>query len=175
MDLFENLISDCRDADMILIGLGSQVNKESFKKEDDLNSILKIFNQFLDKKNYFIVTSHKQNIFADSDFNSRRIANPLMMEENREIEEKQWDLYNKWLSGTLNKKLVIIELGEGFNMPNLFRWPFEKVNFINLKSKLYRVHDTFYQLPENIADRGVSIQKNANVFLHELKKYICNK
>ena len=43
MDLFENLISDCRNADMILIGLGSQVNKESFKKEDDLNSILKIF------------------------------------------------------------------------------------------------------------------------------------
>ena len=46
---------------------------------------------------------------------AEEVANPLMMEENREIEEKQWDLYNKWLSGTLNKKLIIIELGEGFD------------------------------------------------------------
>ena len=55
--------------------------------------------------------------------------------DNEENGQKQWDLYNKWLSATLNKQLLIIELGEDFNHPNVFRWPFEKIVFIIKKVK----------------------------------------
>ncbi len=37
------------------------------------------------------------------------------------------ELYNKWLSGTLAKKLLVIELGEGFNNPNLIKWPLREL------------------------------------------------
>jgi NAD-dependent SIR2 family protein deacetylase len=32
-----------------------------------------------------------------------------------------WANYTKWLQNTLNKKLFILELGEGFQLPGLFR------------------------------------------------------
>lgn len=81
---------------------------------------------------------------------------------------KQWDFYNKWLQGTLNKNLVILELGEGFQMPALMRWPFEKITFINQKAKLYRVNKTFYQLPENLSEKGVAVKCDSRKFLEDL-------
>ena len=86
--------------------------------------------------------------------------------------EKQWDLYNKWLSATLNKKLMLIELGEGFLIPNLIRWPFEKVTFINQKSVLYRINGQLPQLPENISERAAAVSESSHDFLQELKNFL---
>ena len=44
--------------------------------------------------------------------------------------QKQWEKYTKWLQGTLNKKLCILELGVELNLPSIIRWPFEKWHFI---------------------------------------------
>ena len=98
------------------------------------------------------------------------VANTLedISEEVISEEKKQWDLYNKWLSATLNKRLLIIELGEGFSNPNLFRWPFEKVTLINNKAKLYRINNTFSQIPQEIAGKAISINVNSAEFLSEV-------
>ena len=74
------------------------------------------------------------------------------------------------MAGTLNKKLLLIELGEGFNNPNLFRWPFEKITMINNKAKLYRVHKNFSQIPEDIRQKAESVSDNALLFLKQLKE-----
>lgn len=71
----------------------------------------------------------------------------------------QWGLYTKWLQGTVNKKLCVIELGVGLEMPNIIRWPFEKIILYNQKSHIYRIHSSLYQLGENIGDRGTSIKE----------------
>ena len=36
----------------------------------------------------------------------------------------QWQAYTRWLAGTLNKELLILELGVGFGTPTVIRWPF---------------------------------------------------
>jgi hypothetical protein len=83
---------------------------------------------------------------------------------------KQWDLYNKWLQGSLNKNIIILELGEGFQIPNVMRWPFERIAFLNNKAKLYRVNKLFPQLDEKLGNKGVPLQISAMEFLKNLVK-----
>ncbi|MCI8775322.1 MAG: hypothetical protein HFI50_15640 [Lachnospiraceae bacterium] len=77
----------------------------------------------------------------------------------------QWNVYTKWLQGTVNKKLCVIELGAGMEMPAIIRWPFEKIVYYNQKSFLYRIHPALYQLGEKMGGRGAAIQEKSVDFL----------
>lgn len=79
----------------------------------------------------------------------------------------QWQLYTKWLQGTLNRNLCILELGVGMQFPQVVRFPFEKIGFFNQKAHFYRVHSRLYQLTEELKDRGTSIAQNPVDFLTE--------
>lgn len=81
---------------------------------------------------------------------------------------ENWTKYTKWLQGTVNKKLCILELGVGMEFPSIIRWPLEKVCFYNQKSSFFRVHETLFQLSEEIKDRGVSIKENPITFLNNM-------
>lgn len=81
----------------------------------------------------------------------------------------QWGRYTKWLQMTLNKKLCILELGVEMNLPNIIRWPFEKVAFYNQKASFFRINKTLYQLTEELGEKGVSISENAVEFLLECR------
>ena len=78
---------------------------------------------------------------------------------------KKWNLYMKWLQGSLNKKICVLELGVGMKYPTVIRWPFEKVAFINQKAKFTRVHEQLYQLTEDMKEKGISIKENPIDFL----------
>lgn len=87
---------------------------------------------------------------------------------NRYVEEgykPQWEKYTEWLQLTLNKKLCVLELGVGVNMPDIIRWPFEKVAFYNQKADFFRINETLYQMTEELGDKGVSIAMNSVDFL----------
>lgn len=79
----------------------------------------------------------------------------------------QWEKYTKWLQGTVNKKLCILELGVGMQLPNIIRWPFEKVAFYNQKASFFRINEKLYQLTEEIGEKGISIEGNARDYLLE--------
>lgn len=88
--------------------------------------------------------------------------------ENNYVEDsyqEQWGKYTKWLQMTLNKKLCILELGVEMNLPNIIRWPFEKVAFYNQKASFFRINGSLYQLTEKLGDKGTSIHENAIDFL----------
>lgn len=78
---------------------------------------------------------------------------------------EQWGRYRKWLQGTVNRELCILELGVGMHFPTVIRWPFEKVAFFNQKASFFRIHSKLYQLTEEIKDRGVSGKENPIDFL----------
>lgn len=80
-----------------------------------------------------------------------------------------WGYYTKWLQGTINKKVLILELGEGFEIPKLFKWPFEKIIFYNKKAKLIRVHHSLYQVGEEIKEKAEGIAMHSRDFL-EMKE-----
>lgn len=81
---------------------------------------------------------------------------------------EQWGIYKKWLQGTVNKRLCILELGVGMKYPTVIRWPFEKIAFFNQKAELIRVHSRLYQIAEEIKERGLGICQSPEVFLKEL-------
>jgi NAD-dependent SIR2 family protein deacetylase len=81
---------------------------------------------------------------------------------------KQWNFYNKWLSGSLNKKLVILELGSDFRYASLMRWPFEKVTLINQKAELIRVNEKFPQTTPELKEKTISLQMKPEEFVEDI-------
>lgn len=84
----------------------------------------------------------------------------------------RWQTYNKWLQGTVNRKLCILELGVGMRFPTVIRWPFEKVVLLNQKASLFRVHSRLYQTTEEIKERSSGIQFDPFEFLEELSNQL---
>lgn len=86
------------------------------------------------------------------------------IEAEKYIEEgylPQWNKYTQWLSRSLNRDLLILELGVGFANPGVLRFPFEKTVIFNRKSSLCRVNEKFPQITEGLADRAVGIGHNS--------------
>ena len=75
--------------------------------------------------------------------------------------------YGKWLQGTLNHKLCILELGAGMLFAGVLRFRFEKIAALNQKAELIRVHSRLYQLPAELEGRGKGISRNAVDFMAE--------
>ncbi len=80
----------------------------------------------------------------------------------------QWKAYTTWLAGTLNKKLLILELGVGFQYPTVIRWPFEKTVSVNKKSHMYRIHGKFAQLPDTVKGKADAVLENSTEFFRKL-------
>lgn len=72
-----------------------------------------------------------------------------------------WEKYMKWLTGTLNKKLLVVELGVSFKFPQIIRFAFEKVVMLNNKAHFIRVHEKLSQLTPEISDKGEGIKANS--------------
>lgn len=80
---------------------------------------------------------------------------------------EQWSVYRKWLQGTINRKLCIVELGVLMDFPSVIRWPFEKIATYNQKSSFFRINETLYQLPKEISNNGNAKKENAVTFLEK--------
>lgn len=72
----------------------------------------------------------------------------------------QWERYKKWLTGTLNRRLCVLELGVGFEFPQVIRWPFERTVFYNKKATLVRVHSRFPQVEAELSEKAVAVAAN---------------
>lgn len=77
----------------------------------------------------------------------------------------QWKAYQDFLAGTLNRELLILELGAGFDYPSVIRWPFEKTVYLNRKAFMYRVHHSLSQLTGQIRERAEQICVNSVDFV----------
>lgn len=87
---------------------------------------------------------------------------------NEQGYSEQWQIYTKWLQGTLNRRLLVLELGVGMRFPSVIRWPFEKVVYFNNKATLIRVNERLYQLTEELSGKGSGVPKNAIAWLERL-------
>ncbi len=81
---------------------------------------------------------------------------------------EEWQTYTKWLQGTLNRRLLVLELGVGMQFPSVIRWPFEKVAYFNNKASFVRVNERLYQLTAELASKGVGIAQNAIEWINQL-------
>lgn len=97
------------------------------------------------------------------------VLNNIFAEKyNEQGYSEQWQIYTKWLQGTLNRRLVVLELGVSMRFPSVIRWPFEKVVYLNNKAVLIRVNERLYQMTEELSGKGRGIPKNAIAWLEGL-------
>lgn len=82
---------------------------------------------------------------------------------------EQWQVYLNWLMRTLNKNILMLELGENFKNPTVIRWAFEKNTFINNKAKLVRVNEKFPQITEEIKEKSIGISMNSADFIRNAR------
>ncbi len=83
---------------------------------------------------------------------------------------KQWNLYNKWLQGTLNKKLLILEFGCDFSLLSLIRLPFEKIALINQKAVYYRINGKYPQVTAELKDKMISVACTPQEFAKQIRE-----
>lgn len=84
----------------------------------------------------------------------------------------QWKKYTGWLAMTINRELLVLELGEGFQTPTVIRWPFEKTVYFNRKSHMYRVHKSLSQVSEEIGERAEAVAENSVEWVRKLEKLL---
>lgn len=72
-----------------------------------------------------------------------------------------WEKQRKWVVGTMNKRLFVLELGTSMKFPEIIRFPFEKITFLNEKARFLRVNNGIYQLTNEISKKGEGIKENS--------------
>lgn len=146
-------------AEKVLVGIG-----ESYDGKGDAatKSYETILNLVMDKDHYIVslcedgVLNDIVDGLATEDEEAKGVKLVTPLDGN----EDNWKKYNEWITRTLNRKLVVLELGVGLNYPNVVRWPFEKIVSINNKAVMFRVNKSLYQSTPEMGDKCTGIQAN---------------
>lgn len=154
--MFHDLLEDLQESKCVLIGLGEAFSLKNPEDEMKYIRFYKKLKETLGAKDYYVVTQAEDDLIFQCGFDKKHVAAPFVYPED----EENWNDYMKWLSFTLNRHLLVVELGVGFSNPMVIRFPFEKTVFLNQKSKMYRVHPVLPQVTAEIAERGTAIQEN---------------
>ncbi|WP_243095027.1 hypothetical protein [Lachnotalea sp. AF33-28] len=142
-----------KEKEKILVGIG----REWKNRTEGCAALLKL----LEGKDFFIITSNDDGTVISSGLDREKITWPNA--ESGEYEN--WESYMNWIQGTLNRELLVLELGENYSNPALMRWPFEKTVYINQKAVLVRVNAKYAQIPEEIHGKAFSVPENSVDFI----------
>lgn len=77
------------------------------------------------------------------------------------VQDEAWyeaeDRFSEFLDEAVDKRLVLLELGVGFNTPTIIRFPFEKLTRENDNIRLVRLNLNQAVIPESLSSRAVGI------------------
>ncbi len=73
-----------------------------------------------------------------------------------------------WTAKAQTGKGVVIEVGAGFNTPSVIRWPGERLVELAPKWKLVRINLTDASVPEQLANRAVSLKGDARSIIKSI-------
>lgn len=83
---------------------------------------------------------------------------------------KQYDRYKKFLSKIKNKKVVLLEIGVGFNTPGIIRIPFEKMVYDNENINLIRINKDYAFSMLDIKDKTIFFSEDTKKVINDLKE-----
>lgn len=83
------------------------------------------------------------------------------------VEDANWhklnSAYEKFISDNINKKLVLIELGVGFNTPGIIRFPFEQLAYTHDNITLIRINDKYNDMAYELKGRAICMKEDCAV------------
>lgn len=83
------------------------------------------------------------------------------------VEDDNWhklnNSYEEFININKNKKLVLIELGVGFNTPGIIRFPFEQLVFTNDNIILIRINDKYSDMAYELQDKAFCVKEDCSM------------
>lgn len=90
------------------------------------------------------------------------------------VEDEKWHEaernFGDFLYECQDKKVVLLELGVGFNTPTIIRFPFEKLIRENKNMKLIRLNFNEAFVPESLQERAIGINEDIVKSIHDISK-----
>ncbi|KJE94751.1 appr-1-p processing enzyme family protein [Capsaspora owczarzaki ATCC 30864] len=77
--------------------------------------------------------------------------------------------FHNWLKSTRDKRLVVIEVGAGFNTPMVVRYPCEDAVEHNPQARFIRINTEHSEVPSSLTNRSVSFDQDATTVLERLR------
>lgn len=81
--------------------------------------------------------------------------------------------YEKFVRDAKDKKLVLLELGVGYNTPGIIRYPFENITYNYKRANLIRINMSDSGIPTEIEKKSVSISEDIGKALTDILNYSC--
>ena len=81
---------------------------------------------------------------------------------------KQNKVYEDFVNNTKNKKVVLLELGVGFNTPIIIRFPFEQMTMQNKNWNLIRINKDNVMTWNDIEEKSILIQEDIANIINKL-------
>ena len=91
------------------------------------------------------------------------------------VEDANWNKlsnnYEAFIHDNINKKLILIELGVGFNTPGIIRFPFEKLAYMHDNVTLIRINDKYNDVAYELKNKAICIKDDcSNAITNILKQ-----
>jgi NAD-dependent SIR2 family protein deacetylase len=92
------------------------------------------------------------------------------------VQDDEWyeaeERFGKYLTDAIDKKLVLIELGVGFNTPTIIRFPFEKLVREHDNIRLIRLNLNQAIVPESFGDRAIGINADMAASIKDIAEEV---
>ena len=102
---------------------------------------------------------------GNMDMNLRKDAN-FVQDKNWYVQAKK---YEEFINNAKDKKMVLLEIGVGFNNPGIIRFPFERMTEENEDTYLVRINKEYPSAILDINDKLVSFNENVSKIIGDLK------
>ncbi|MDE5539469.1 MAG: Sir2 silent information regulator family NAD-dependent deacetylase, partial [Bacilli bacterium] len=88
------------------------------------------------------------------------------------VEDDNWNTlnnnYEKFVKDNINKKLVLIELGVGFNTPGIIRFPFEQLAYTHDNITLIRINDKYSDMAYELKNQAYCIKEDCSEAINKI-------
>ena len=92
--------------------------------------------------------------------------------DERFVQDDGWyqhaKLYRNFLDKLKGKKVVLIEIGVGYNTPAIIKYPFEQMTYFNKNFRLVRINKDYAVCSDKIAKKTILFNEDVNDILKKL-------
>ena len=103
---------------------------------------------------------------GNMEMNLRKDAN-FVQDENW---YKQAKRYEEFLDNAEDKKLLLLEIGVGFNTPGIIRFPFVQMVYNNITANLVRINKDYAFVNKEIENKTILFNENTNKIIKDLRR-----
>lgn len=93
--------------------------------------------------------------------------------DDKFVQDEGWyihaELYKKFLKKSQNKKLVLLEIGVGYNTPIIIKYPFEHMTYKNKGTSLIRINKDYPICSKEIIDKSIMFDEKIQDIIKEIK------